>query len=202
MLAEITPLGLTKRVMTLVPTAQLNMWYAEKTTNLPSLPTLINASIPDYSLHGSACGNIPAWSLPSDTQPFEGFGFNNGWNLWMADFVLLDGRPIVNDLDLSPNQNDRGGLLPLLIPNALDTGKQTPFDRIWVEANAYGTKPPTLTLWIPKSADAASQTAYDKISAALPATVNKIDDTWWEVPGMTFVVQPDGELGVMACNSK
>ena len=198
MLGEISQLTLTKRVMETASAPQLNMWYAEKGI-LPDLPTLINGSIPNYSLHGTACGDIPAWSVPSDKQPLEAFGFNNGWGFWMVDFILLNGRPIVNDLDLSPNRDDRGGLLSLMVPPQLNTGEHSSFDRIWMESNTYGDKPPVLTLWIPENADAASRAAYDHIAASLPVPVDKKDDTWWEAEGMTFVVQADGGLSLMAC---
>jgi hypothetical protein len=68
-----------------------------------------------------------------------------------------------------------------------------------MESNTYGDKPPVLTLWIPENADAASRAAYDHIAASLPVPVDKKDDTWWEAEGMTFVVQADGGLSLMAC---
>lgn len=177
---------------------QLNMWYAEQGA-LPELPSLINGSIPNYALHETACGDIPAWSVPSDTQPLEAFGFNNGWSLWMADFVLLNGRPIVNDLDLWPNRDDRGGLLSLLVPPQLNTGEHPPFNRIWVGPNLFGGNTPVLTLWIPENADAASRAAYDRIAASLPVPVDKKEGTLWEASGVAFTVQADGGLSIMAC---
>jgi hypothetical protein len=177
MLAEISPLALTKRVMGLAVPPELNMWYAEKGT-LPNLPQLINSSRSNYKLEGTACADIPAWSLPADNQPLEAFGFNNGWQLYMADFVLLNGRPIVNELDLWPNRDDRGGLLPLLVPAQLSTGAQPPFERIWIESNPLFGKQPSLTLWTPDKADPASLAVYQQIAKSLPVPVKM--DTIWE----------------------
>ena len=198
MLGEIGQLPLTKRVMETSNAPELNMWYAENGT-MPALPQLINGSIPHYSLAGASCGDVSAWSLPSDNQPLEAFGFNNGWSFWESDFVLLNGKPIVNALDLMPKRNDRGGLLSLLIPRQLDTGDHPLFDRIWLEAKPYGGKQPVLTLWVPQKADAASLAAYEKIAKSLPVAVEKIDATDWEASGLTFVVQDDGSLGIKAC---
>ncbi len=197
MLSEISQLALTKRVLEMGTKPELNMWYAEKGI-LPKRPALINGSMQNYSLVGNACGNVPAWSLPTDDQPLKAFGFNNGWNFWMADFVLLNGRPVVNDLDLWPERNDRGGLLSLLVPGQLDTGKLPPFERIWAQSSSYSDKQPVLTLWIPAKADPASLAAYERIAKSLPVVVDTTD-VLWEVRGLTFVVQDDGKLGIMAC---
>jgi hypothetical protein len=145
MLMQIEQLALTRHAMELDPVPDLNMWYAG-TGTMPSLPQLINDTSRNFSLQGSACGDIPVWSVPNDQQPLEAFSFNGYWDFNQPNFVLLNGRPIVNDLDLSPAEDDLGGMLPLLIPEKLDTGTHPPFDRIWYQANGYLDQQPQLTL--------------------------------------------------------
>jgi hypothetical protein len=200
MLNEIEQLALTQRVLQLDPVPDLNMWYAGVGT-MPSLPQLINDTSRNFSLQGSACGKIPTWSVPNDQQPLEAFSFNGYWDFNQPNFVLLDGRPIVNDIDLSPAEDDLGGMLPLLIPEKLDTGTHPPFDRIWFQANSYFDQQPQLTLWVPGDANVASNVIYSKIVALLPGVLYKEADTVWEEMGMTFVLQDDGTMGIIACTN-
>ena len=200
MLSEIVQLPLTKRVMETVLEPELNMWFAEK-GDLPELNFLINDSPLSYSTHGEACGDIPAWSVPSDDQPLETFGFNNGWSFHLSDFILLDGRAVVNDLDVWPDRGDRSELVPLLIPNQLVTGLNPPFTRIWMQAEDFIYDEPVLTLWIPENSEPEALTSYKEILDSLPGEVENFYDKMWFVRGLTIGMQEDGRLSIVPCNA-
>jgi hypothetical protein len=62
MLQEIEPLPLTKRILQAVPTAQLNMWYAEAGDDskvFPSVTPTISGQASQYSVNLSACAQLP-----------------------------------------------------------------------------------------------------------------------------------------------
>lgn len=187
MLQDILPLALTRRVVETDPTAVLNLWYAEAEPDRP------------YEVKIGSCADNPGRTFPQKGEPLRAFAFNHNWGFWQVDFVLMDGKPVVADLDLWPNADDRGGLLSILIPPQLDTGPHTPFERIWIDSFPYSGSHPRLTLWIPENADAASMEAYRRIAASLPVHVSQEYDTLWEAEGLTFVVTDDGTLDVVAC---
>jgi hypothetical protein len=189
---------LAQRIFTAVPTATLNLWYAEAV--IPAQRSLINYQPRPYQLEIGACGEIRATRVPTTGQPLRAFGFNADWAFGQADFVLIDGQALVNDLDLMPNRDDRGGVLSLLMPAELQTGDTPPFERVWLQSASYNTGRPRLTLWVPEQASVEAQARYDAIAAALPVTVDKSYDTLWETAGLTFVVTGDGQLAVQACS--
>lgn len=188
---------LTQRIFAAVPTATLNLWYAE--TVAQAERRSINYQSRPYQIELGACGELRATKVPTTGQPLRAFGFNADWAFGQADFVLIDGQALVNDLDLMPNRDDRGGVLPLLMPAELQTGDAPPFERVWLQSASYNDRRPMLTLWVPKQTSAEAQARYDAIAAALPVTVDKSYDTLWEAAGLTFVVTGDGRLAVQAC---
>jgi hypothetical protein len=198
LLQDVNRQPLTQRVMTAVPTATLNLYYADAGST-PKMAPLISGWPTNYAAKISACGDIQASVVPAAGKPLRAFGFNSGWSFRQADFVLVDGRPLVSDLDLMPYRDDRGGVLPLLIPPQFDTGDGPPFARIWLQSSSYSGDQPALTLWIPEKAPASAVEEYNRIADSLPVMVDKKYDTLWEASGMTFVVTDDGKLEVKAC---
>ena len=201
MLQDTEPLSLTQRILKAVPTAQLNMWYAETGDDskvFPSISPSFNGLSSQYAAALPACGSSAAQQFPRADEPLRAFGFNNGWAYYMADFVLIDGKPVVNELDLWPERDDRGGVLPLLLPDAFTAAGQKPFDRVWV-SHGFSGKERTLMLYLPEKMTAEERTAYDKVARSLPGKLDQKYDSWWEVPDVAFVVNDAGKLEVVAC---
>ena len=202
MLQNIGALPLTQRVLKAMPTAQLNMWYAEAGDDskvFPSISPSITGRASQYQAELPACGAVTAQQLPRADEPLRAFGFNNGWAYNMADFVLIDDKPIVNELDLRPGQDDRAGVLPLLLPDVFTASAQKPFDRVWV-SNGFTDKKRSLMLYLPEKMSADERAAYDKLARTLPGKLDQQYDAWWEVSGATFVVNDEGKLEVAACH--
>jgi hypothetical protein len=200
LLSDVANLALTERVLAADPDFILNLWYAES-GEMPEFHIVNDGYYFDmYATQFEACGNLKAQKLPMDGVPFQAFGFNSMmWNMWMPDFVLVDGEPVVNELNLSPNQNPRGGILSILTPSVLNTGDSLPFDRIWVEAgSSIFAGPPTLTLNASRAATDADLATYQKIIKSLPAPADSYS-TWWEIHGLTFIVTVSGTLEAKAC---
>jgi hypothetical protein len=197
MLQEIEPLPLTQRILKAVPTAQLNMWYAETGDDSKMFPSIAGRAS-QYSVALPACGSLAAQQLPRSAEPLRAFGFNNNWPYYMADFVLIDGKPVVNELDLWPGRDDRDGVLPLLLPDVLNTKAQKPFDRVWV-SDGFSDKERTLMLYLPENMTAEERAAYDKVARSLPGKLDQKYDVWWEVSGATLGVNDRGELEIVAC---
>jgi len=200
LLQEILQLPLTRRIADAAPDVILNMWYAES-GEMPDMRFLVNANPVRYETELQTCGRLPQGIFPREGEPLRAFGFNSVWSFWMADFVLVDGVSVVNDLDLWPNYYDREGLLPLLIPPQLDTGEHMPFDRIWMQGSPFFGDQPTLTLRIPEGADSASREVYQNIAGSLPVRVDQAYGTLWEATGLTFVVTEQGALDIVACDA-
>jgi hypothetical protein len=152
-----------------------------------------------YVLDIVACHGVPGVGrYPSQDKPLRAFGYDSSWEFWMADFVLVDGQAVVVDLDLWPAQGWREQLMPVLMPMALDTGDSHPFRRVWM-SRTPSSGPAQLTLWVPEDATQAELEVYDRLASALPVTINKEYETWWEAKGLTFAVMPDGSLEVVRC---
>jgi len=193
---EIVRLALTRRVMETAPAVVLNMWYAEVPSEGDAYPTLYPA------VKINACGTISAQTVPETGKPLRAFAFNSNGGLEQADFILADGVPIVNDLDLWPKRDDLGGALAVLIPPQLDTGDHVPFERIWLHNELFFGDATELTLWIPEDADAAALETYQKIADSLPVPVDKSSDSLWTAKGLTFMVTDEGALEIVTCDSK
>jgi hypothetical protein len=197
MLHAIEPLPLTQRILKAAPTAQLNMWYAEAGDDAKMFPS-ITGRASQYGAALPACGSLATQQLPRSDEPLRAFGFNNGWAYYMADFVLIDGKPVANELDLWPGRDDRDGVLPLLLPEVFATTGQPTFRRVWV-SNGFGDKERTLMLYLPEKMSPEERAAYDKVARSLPGKLDQKYDTWWEVSGATLAVNDEGKLEVAAC---
>jgi hypothetical protein len=206
MLKKITSLPTTKRVVQADPLLTLNMWYAgTKPPEMNGVP-LYSGGPEEYNIKVNPCGSVPGAILPNDTQPLEAFGYNLSRNLYMADFVLIDGRPVVANLDLFPQTQDPARAS--LIPKEFDTGQSRPFDRVWMQGASLfepydkeetlipgGTE---LTLDIPQDATGSEKAVYSKLAQALPGKLD-MGEAWWTVDGITFTPNADGSLGVVGC---
>jgi hypothetical protein len=197
-LDDVTSQSLTQRVLKAMPNTTINLWYAEE-GQTAQVPAMIGGGPARYAVDVAACGSIQARTLPQTNEPLRAFGFNSSWAFYQADFVLVDGKSVVNDLDLFPNRDDREGVLPLLIPDELNTGDQLSFDRIWLSSGFMNSGQMRLTLWIPDGASAADRATYDRLAASLPVAVDKQYNTLWEATGLTFAVTDDGKLKATAC---
>lgn len=201
MLAEIDVLPLTHRIVSAVPDVILNLWYAEK-GDLPEVSNfLTNFYSRRYEFVVATCGRIHGQRFPLTDKPLRAFGFNSSWWFSQPDFVLVDGKALVGDLDLWPARDDRNGVLDLLIPVTFDTGDNRPFERIWIQNDPFSGRSPALTLWIPEDAEPAELELYNQIADSLPVPVpvDKSYETLWQASDITFVVTEEGTLDVLGC---
>lgn len=201
LLQEIEPLPLTKRILQAVPTAQLNMWYAEAGDDskvFPSVTPMISGQAAQYGVELSTCAQLSARQLPRADEPLRAFGFNNGWAFYQADFVLIDGQAVVNALDLQPGRNDRDGVLTLLLPDIFKVEGYRPFDRVWA-TDGFMAKGHALHLYLPENMTSAERATYDKVARSLPGQLDQKYDSWWDVSDVTLVVNAAGQLEVAAC---
>jgi hypothetical protein len=208
MLKKITTLPTTLRAVRAEPSLVLNMWYAGSTVPeaADGVPRYVDGP-EEYNIKVDPCGSVPGAILPDDTHALEAFGFNLSQNLYMADFVLIDGKPVVSNLNLYP-QVGAGLARAALWPAVFNTGSSRPFDRVWMQGQSLfepdkdqgklipgGTE---LTLYIPSDATSDEHAVYEKIAQQLPGKLT-MGEAWWTVDGVTFTPNADGSLGVVGC---
>jgi hypothetical protein len=204
-------LSLTHRVLAADPSATISLWYAKGTP--PDIErSMVSSGPSEYALKVNPCGSAPGGIFPSDTQPLQAFGYNSRPNLWMADFALIDGKPVAAQPDLSPLYN-KDPARNALMPEGFDTGTSRAFARVWLQTDPMfsslstsrpGDKPQLVPgdtqviLYIPEDATAEEKAVYERVARAFPGDLN-IDEGWWTLSGVTFAVTDSGELKVEAC---
>lgn len=207
LLQSIGKLPTTTRVVQASPDTVINMWYAK---DVPPGERFQNYAGTRYQVKVNPCGQVPGAFLPSAGKPLLAFGYDLDRSFDRPDFVLIDGKPAISDLDLfplSPEPPSRKALLPA----AFDTGTSRPFQRVWVQGSSIfehidnrdkllpgGT---VLTLYIPQDSTSDEKKVYEKIAGALPGSL-EMDEAWWTVSGVTFVPNDDGSLRVVGCADK
>ncbi len=188
----------TQRILAAAPYAILNLWYSELGT-MPEVSGLVNAQPIDYEVTSRQCAGQIAWQAPDLGKPLRAFGFGADWYFDQAAFVLIDGKPVVSNLDLWPSLYDHGGMLSTLIPAPLTSLPGRPYDRIRVESKSSKTGAPTLSLWIPNEVSQVSGAALNNLLNELPPPSNHSISNIWEFSGVTVSVKPDGSLEIVDC---
>ncbi|MDQ3928005.1 MAG: hypothetical protein M3328_02530, partial [Chloroflexota bacterium] len=172
---QVGGLALTKRVRVADPEVTINLWYAG--SKLPDQRfDLLGGGGQRYEVKVNPCGQVEGGIFPSSEHPLQGFGYNSGPSMYMVDFILKNGKPIVAELDLFPleKERSRGPAGKALVPEELDTGQSRPFARIWMQTHPdfmqEGLVPGSteLTLWKPEDATAEENALYERLSRALP----------------------------------
>jgi len=194
-LTDVNRQPITRRVRQAIPQTKLTLWYAEEAGGGP----FFNVTL-------ARCAGLPGeGDYPRREVPLRAFTFHD----WRPQFLLIDGKAVVSDLDFWPNNASVGAPL-ILLPKEFDTGAALPFSRVWLNRNTYhsSNNPPELTLWLNR--DTSEETpikpedleVYTRLANALPQPVNKEYSTLWEAENLTFDIQDDGQLKVVACGDK
>jgi hypothetical protein len=183
------------------------MWYSKKQPEGDRFK-LYGQGGTRYTIKVNPCGQVPGGIFPSDTQPFEAFGYNLSRSFDMADFVLIDNKPIVSNLDLFP-LSDTDPARKVLLPDAFDTGTSRAFERVWMQGSSLFERPGSestlipggtqLTLYVPEDMKSDEKDVYEKVAKSVGGKLT-IDIAWWTVDGVTFTPTDDGSLKVVACN--
>jgi hypothetical protein len=190
MLKTIKELPTSRRVIKGAPSVALNMWYAGSKTPSASIEPLPGGP-QAYDIKVNSCGSVPGGEFPNDKQPLEAFGYNLSPNLWQADFVLIDGKPVAVNLD-TYFYVGLDSARAALVPEVFNTGSSRAFQRIWLQNGI-------LKLFMSTDTQPSEHDIYEKIAKSLPGTV-VANDGGWTVSGVTFVPNADGSLGVVGCN--
>jgi len=189
---------LVTRALASLPDVTLNLYYSEA-LDLPEFPMLLNSSPPGYSISLTQCANVPSLHVPDPQHPLRAFSLNRSWAFDRPEFVLVDGTPMIVDLDLWPYRDDPHGIVSLLTPPQLDTGSDPPFERIWMQSDSFLGGGSELTLWVPRGINPTTTEPYSRIFSSLPAPVEHWAENVWVARGMTLIVTPDGTLQATAC---
>ena len=198
LILDVMQTPLVTRALPSLPNLMINLYYSES-MNLPEFPMLLNSSPVRYSISLAQCASVPASQYPDLQHPLRAFSLNGRWAFERPQFVLIDGKPIIVDLDLWPYRDDPPSITSLLIPPQLDTGSAPPFERIWFNSDSFIGGGPELTLWVPRGIDPTTTEPYSRIFSSLPAPIEHWAGNIWVARGLTLLVAPDGSLQISVC---
>lgn len=201
MLTQIGNLPLTKQMINTNPEVVLNMWYT-KPGQLPDQKiSLINDVDFLDSITRTSCGKIPGFSVPSNSQPLEAFGYNVGWNSYDAEFVLINGQPIVLRYYLEPDDDMNGAIDRLLIPDGLDTGTYPAFDTLEINSGNIINKTRFLKLMIKHGLTKEAVEFYNQLIGAVPENGDIKYGAYWHITDVAFTVNQDGKIEIVSCST-
>lgn len=204
-LAHVVQQPLTQRLIKAKPDIILNLWYAEAADNLatptPDYSLIYMNNTDGYRITLPACNHTPEVILPARGQPLIAFGYDQGLGPRAPEFVLSEGKPLVNSFEYlfyPPNFGSSVDTLALLRPSEFDTESARPFPWVWYQGSDKITGEPRLLVEAPNDVTNAEMQIYDAIAAKLPVSVSK-EGALWTAYGMTFVVDDQGMLQLQAC---
>ncbi len=199
MLKEILNLTIIQRVLDVRPTPTLNIWYSLEEKDTPFMPDWGFSSQPFGFAHVAACPPLPGeGNYPRTGAPLQGFGFNQSprWPTFVP-FLLIDGKPIVFDLYLTPAESN-SELWKSLIPAELQLADHPLPGIAHFRSTDFESGPFFALLWedawkIPK----ADIEAYNALASKLPFSGEESDIGFFAI--VFFEVTPDGQLKILTC---
>lgn len=114
LILDVMQTHLVTRAVPSIPDLTINLYYSES-MNLPKFPMLLNSSLVSYSISLAQCASVPTSQYPDLQHPLRAFSLNGSWAFERPQFVLIDGKPIIVDLDLWPYRDDPPSITSLRI---------------------------------------------------------------------------------------
>jgi hypothetical protein len=197
LLKAITSQPLTTRILAANSEAVLNLWYAKGTPE--QVRTFMDSGPDAYAVSVNPCGAVPGGAFPGG-EPLRAFAYNSSPYFYRPPFGLIDGKAVVSQLAFYSTQLEPDPVQKALLPDALDTGANKPFEVIDFETTPYSGGGPTLLLRIPQKAEASELAVYEERIKALPGTA-RTEQAARIIQGVTLTVNKEGKLEVASCSA-
>jgi hypothetical protein len=159
----------------------LNLYYSENS---------------DYAIFRSisACADLPtAAKLPNSKQPLRAFAFNQSWDFWSIQILMIDGKLRIWELEIHPSWPE-DAIWTSLLPAELVPSDAPPFTKI--RSSPWG--PNLYAIWDDENLSEEDNEAYMALLRTWPGQ-KKQEKTFMMLESGMLHITPDGRLKIISC---